>query len=64
MDSLLDIRKQVQSKTDQLEGEVKKAEKDYAKRLGELDKGFEVSSPIFHASPLAHAAELSQAGTT
>lgn len=41
LDSLLTIRAQAQTRTERLEADVRKAEKEYSKRLGELDRGFD-----------------------
>lgn len=47
LDSLLMIRAQAQTRTERLEAEVRKAEKEYGKRLGELDRGFDAVHSSF-----------------
>lgn len=42
LDSLLALRQQVAERTKKMEGEVRRAEREYGKRLRELDGGFEV----------------------
>ncbi len=42
LDQLLFLRKQVSEKTEVLEEDVRKAEREYSSRLEELDGGFEV----------------------
>jgi exocyst complex component 5 len=44
VDSLIEIRKDLQKRTEQNEQAVKAAEKDYTKRLAELNTGFEVTT--------------------
>ncbi|CED82914.1 Exocyst subunit-Sec10p [Phaffia rhodozyma] len=47
VDSLLQVRKEVQARTDKLEAEVSKAEREYGRKLKELDRGFEAVSASF-----------------
>jgi len=42
VDRLIDIRKDLQRRTDALEKSVKPAERDYSKKMTELNGGFEV----------------------
>lgn len=42
VDVLIDLRKDVQKKTEREEQSCKTAEKEYSKKLSELNKGFEV----------------------
>lgn len=42
VDRLLSVRKDVQAKTEQLEKSVRVAEREYSKKMVELNKGFEV----------------------
>ena len=48
LDSLLSLRQQVAERTKKMESEVRRAEREYGKRLRELDGGFEVG----HFQPL------------
>lgn len=43
LDSLLSLRSQVAERTKRMESDVRRAEREYGKRLRELDGGFEVS---------------------
>ena len=42
VDQLLAVRKNVQAKTEQMEKGVKVAEREYSKKMAELNRGFEV----------------------
>lgn len=42
VDRLIAIRKDVQTKTEQLEKSVRVSEREYSKKMAELNKGFEV----------------------
>lgn len=42
LDSLLSLRQQVAERTKKMESDVRRAEREYGKRLRELDGGFEV----------------------
>ena len=42
VDKLIAVRKDVQSKTEQMEKSVRVAERDYSKKMAELNRGFEV----------------------
>jgi hypothetical protein len=44
LDQLLSLRSQVAERTKKMETEVRRAEREYGRRLRELDGGFEVSS--------------------
>lgn len=44
VDKLLAVRKDVQVKTEHLEKSVRVAEREYSKKMAELNKGFEVCS--------------------
>jgi hypothetical protein len=44
LDSLLALRQQVAERTKKMESDVRRAEREYGKRLRELDGGFEVRS--------------------
>lgn len=44
MDQLIAVRKDVQSKTEQMEKVVRTAEREYSKKMIELNRGFEASS--------------------
>ena len=46
LDSLLALRQQVAERTKRMESEVRRAEREYGKRLRELDGGFEVRKGI------------------
>lgn len=43
VDQLISLRKDVQARTEQQEKSVKVAEREYSKRMAELNRGFEVS---------------------
>ena len=43
VDKLLALRKDVQIKTDQMEKSVRVAEREYSRKMADLNKGFEVS---------------------
>jgi hypothetical protein len=43
LDQLLALRAQVVERTKKMEGDVRQANREYGKRLRELDSGFEVS---------------------
>ena len=47
VDKLLAVRKDVQTKTEQLEKSVRVAEREYSKKMVELNKGFEVRASIY-----------------
>lgn len=42
VDKLIAVRKDVQAKTEQMEKGVRLAEKDYSKKMSDLNRGFEV----------------------
>jgi hypothetical protein len=42
VDKLIAVRKDVQTKTEQMEKSVRVAEREYSKRMAELNRGFEV----------------------
>lgn len=42
VDRLIAVRKDVQTKTEQMEKGVRLAEKDYSKKMADLNRGFEV----------------------
>jgi hypothetical protein len=44
VDKLITVRKDVQTKTEQLEKTVRVAEREYSKKMADLTKGFDVSS--------------------
>lgn len=44
VDKLIAVRKDVQTKTEQLEKSVRVAEREYSKKMAELTKGFDVTS--------------------
>jgi hypothetical protein len=47
VDKLIAIRKDVQSKTEQMEKSVRVTEREYSKKMADLNRGFEASPP-FH----------------
>ena len=46
MDKLIAVRKDVQSKTEQMEKGVRVAERDYSRKMTELNRGFEVRASV------------------
>jgi hypothetical protein len=46
LDQLLSLRSQVAERTKKMETEVRRAEREYGRRLRELDGGFEVCPPL------------------
>jgi len=46
VDVLLEVRKDVQTKKEALESSLRSAERDFSRRLNELNSGFEVSSRL------------------
>src|SRR5258705_108496 len=52
VDKLITVRKDVQTKTEQLEKTVRVAEREYSKKMADLTKGFDVSSFAVGLSPL------------
>ena len=42
MDKLIAVRKDVQAKTEQMEKIVRTSEREYSRKMAELNKGFEV----------------------
>lgn len=42
VDQLISVRKDVQARTEQMEKSVKVAEREYSKKMSELNRGFEV----------------------
>ena len=46
VDKLIAMRKEVQAKTEQMEKSVRVAEREYSKKMTELNRGFEVSSAL------------------
>lgn len=54
VDKLIAVRKDVQAKTEQMEKSVRVAERDYSKKMTDLNQGFEVRGTLcFHSSPVA-----------
>lgn len=53
MDKLIAVRKDVQAKTEQMEKSVRVAERDYSKKMTDLNRGFEVRS-VVNCSILAY----------
>ena len=57
VDKLIAIRKEVQTKTEQMEKSVRVAEREYSKKMAALSREFEVNSPtpshypIFNRNP-------------
>lgn len=49
VDQLISLRKDVQAKTEQMEKSVRVAEREYSKKMADLNRGFEVR----HHSPKA-----------
>lgn len=49
MDKLIAVRKDVQAKTEQMEKSVRVAERDYSKKMVELNRGFEVCTGASYA---------------
>ena len=47
VDRLIEVRRDVQAKTEQLEKTVRIAEREYSKKMGDLNKGFEVRPKAF-----------------
>lgn len=43
VDTLIAVRKDVQAKTEQMEKSVRVAEREYSKKMADLNRGFEVS---------------------
>jgi exocyst complex component 5 len=43
VDQLISVRKDVQTRTEQMEKSVKVAEREYSKKMAELNRGFDVS---------------------
>lgn len=56
VDKLIAVRKDVQAKTEQMEKSVRVAERDYSKKMVELNRGFEVntSAPYVRTRKLTH----------
>lgn len=54
MDTLLEVRNDVQEKKEALESSLRAAERDFTRRLNELNTGFEVS----HLAANQHALAL------
>ena len=58
VDKLIAVRKDVQAKTEQMEKSVRVAERDYSKKMAELNRGFEVCAarslmfPVYRLSDL------------
>jgi hypothetical protein len=54
VDKLIAVRKDVQSKTEQMEKGVRISEREYSKKMAELNRGFEVCAtdrfPLFHST--------------
>jgi hypothetical protein len=46
VDTLIAVRKDVQAKTEQMEKSVRVAERDYSRKMTELNRGFEVRLEI------------------
>jgi len=44
VDKLIAVRKEVQAKTEQMEKSVRVSEREYSKKMDELNRGFEVCS--------------------
>ena len=47
LDSLLNLRQQVAERTRKMDSDVRRAEREYGKRLRELDGGFEVRLAVY-----------------
>ncbi len=45
VDKLIAVRKDVQAKTEQMEKSVRVSEREYSKKMAELNRGFEVTVP-------------------
>jgi hypothetical protein len=45
VDKLIAVRKDVQAKTEQMERTVRVSEREYSKKMTELNRGFEVRPP-------------------
>ena len=65
VDTLIAIRKDVQTKTEQMEKSVRVSEREYSKKMAELNRGFEVSAirPLSTHSLLNHAYGQSVGGS-
>ena len=48
VDKLITMRKDVQAKTEQMEKSVRVAEREYSKKMTELNRSFEVLSAFTH----------------
>lgn len=48
VDKLIAVRKDVQTRTEQMEKSVRVAEREYSKRMAELNRGFEVCGGPFN----------------
>jgi hypothetical protein len=46
VDRLISVRKEIQTKTEQMEKSVRVSEREYSKKMTELTKGFEVSRHV------------------
>ncbi len=46
VDRLIAVRKDVQARTEQMEKSVKVTEREYSKKMADLNKGFEVRHPL------------------
>jgi hypothetical protein len=57
LDQLLALRSQVAERTKKMETEVRRAEREYGRRLRELDGGFEVSALLMQLQIVADAIE-------
>ena len=47
VDQLIAVRKDVQTRTEQMEKSVKIAEREYSKKMTELNRGFDVSPTLY-----------------
>jgi hypothetical protein len=54
VDKLLAVRKDVQAKTEQLEKSVRIAEREYSKKMADLNRGFEVCNTWIPLCALIH----------
>ena len=69
VDKLIAVRKDVQAKSEQMEKSVRVAERDYSKKMAELNRGFEVCRSVlalYFSSyvPIACLVHIRQSGRT
>lgn len=60
VDQLISLRKDVQAKTEQMEKSVRVAEREYSKKMADLNRGFEVRH---HSPEPAYRCKQFRAGT-